>query len=65
MIHAKSWNVYTGDKLFLITGGYYVEVYSFYRKNVVWEVIEDNYIKKPKGNSDIGLQGFDSNVFDE
>ena len=32
---------------------------------MVWESVEDHVVNEPKNNSDIGLWGFDFNLFDE
>ena len=65
LLHAERWGVYMREKLSLVKGGYSMEVSCSDGKKVVWEVIENPIFKEPKENSEIGLRGFDFNLFDE
>ena len=65
LIHAKRWDVYVNEKENLVKGGYSVEVVSHDKKEIVWEVVNDHVVEEPTYHEDIGLQGFDFNVFDE
>ena len=46
-------------------GKYSVEVVGHDKKNVLWEVVDDNVVEEPSDHKDIGLRGFDFNIFDE
>ena len=49
----------------LIKVGNYVEVVSFDRKKVLWEVVENHVLKEVKDHDEIWLQGFGFNYFDK
>ena len=34
-------------------------------KKVLWKLVDDHVVEEPSGHEDIGLWGFDFNVFDE
>ena len=52
-------------ELYIIKGGYYVEVSGSGRKKVVWEVIQDHVINEPKAGSQISGLEFNFNLFGE
>ena len=35
------------------------------KKKVIWEVVGDHVVEEPFDHVDIGLRGFDFNIFDE
>ena len=61
LIHAKRWYLYIFNKLSLIKGGYYVEVLGCDRGKVLWEVVDDCFVRYLKEKNDIRLQRFDFN----
>ena len=65
LIHPKRWNVYMNDKKNIVKGGYSVEVVGHDRKKVFWEVVNDHVIEEPTDHDEIGLRGFDFNLFDK
>ena len=44
---------------------YLVEVVGHDKKKLLWEVVDDHIIEDPSDHKDIGLQGFDLNMFDK
>ena len=46
-------------------GKYLVEVVRHDKKKVLWEVVGDHVVEEPSDHEDIGLRGFDFNIFDE
>ena len=46
-------------------GKYFVEVVGHYKKKVLWVVVDDHVVEEPSDNEDIGLWGFDFNIFDK
>ena len=46
-------------------GKYLVEVVGHDKKKVFWEVVDDHVVEEPSDHEDIGLRGFDFNIFDE
>ena len=42
-----------------------MEVSDNDKKKVVWEVFDDHVVEEPSDHEDIGLRGFDFNIFDE
>ena len=44
---------------------YLVEVLGHDKKKVIWEVVGDHAVEEPSYHEDIGLRGFDFNIFDE
>ena len=42
-----------------------MEVVSFDRKKVLWEVVENHVLKEVKDHDEIWLQGFGFNYFDK
>ena len=65
LLHAKCWGLYVNDKEQLVKGRYLVEVVGHDKKKVLWEVVGDHVVEEPSDNKDIGLKGFDFNIFDE
>ena len=65
MLDAKRWNLYVNKKEKLVKGGYLVEVVVHDKKKVLWEVVNDQVVEYPSDHDDIGLRGFDFNVFDK
>ena len=35
------------------------------KKRVLWEVVDDHVVEEPTDHEEIGLRGFDFNVFDQ
>ena len=65
LLHAKKWVVYNSDKEELVKSGYWVEVSDKDWKRLIWEVVNDHVVEEGVENEEIGLQGFDFNLFDE
>ena len=65
LLHAKRWDLYVNEKEQLVKGKYLVEVVVHNKKKVLWEVVGDHVVEEPRGHEDIGLRGFDFNIFDE
>ena len=65
LIHAKRWDVYANEKEKIVKRGYSVEVVVHEKKKVLWEVVDDNVVEKPTDHEEIGLRGFDLNLFDK
>ena len=42
-----------------------MEFVSHDKKKVLWEVVGDHVVEEPTYHDEIGLQGFDFNVFDQ
>ena len=53
------------EKENLVTGGYSVESFGHDGKEVLWGVVNNHVVEEPTDHDDIGIQGFDFNVFDE
>ena len=49
----------------MVKGGYSVEVYYKDGKRVIWKVVDDHVVEEGVEHEELGLQGFDFNVFDE
>ena len=65
LLHAKRWDLYLNEKEKLVKVKYSVEVVGHDKKNVIWEVVGDHVVEEPCDNEDIGLRGFDFNIFDK
>ena len=65
LLHAKKWDVYNSEKELLVKGGYLVEVADKDGKKVIWEVVDDHVVEQGVEHEEIGLRGFDFNLFDE
>ena len=65
LLHAKRWDVYVNEKEELIQGGYLLEVVGSEKNKVLWEVVDNHVVEYPTDHDEIGLQGFDLNVFDK
>ena len=65
LLHAKRWDIYVNEKEQLVKGGYLVEFVVRDKKKVLWEVVNDHVVEEPTDHEEIGLQGFDFNVFDK
>ena len=57
IIYANMWDVYMNKILFLIKGGYYVEVSGSDCKKVIWEVLGSHSVEDTNENNEIGLWG--------
>ena len=42
-----------------------MEVVSHDKKKMLWGVVNDNVVEEPTDHEEIGLRGFDFNVFDK
>ena len=65
LLHAKRWDLYLNEKEKLVNGKYSVEVAGHNKKKLLWEVVGDHVVEEPRDHVDIGLRGFDFNIFDE
>ena len=64
-LHAKRWDIYVNEKEKLVKGGYSVEIVGHDKKKVLWELVDDHAVEEPTAHEEIGLRGFDFNVFDK
>ena len=46
-------------------GKYLVELVGHDKNKALWEVVDDHVAEEPSDHKDIGLRGFDFNIFDE
>ena len=46
-------------------GKYSVEFFGHDKKRVLWGGVDDHVVEEPSDHKDIGLRGFDFNIFDE
>ena len=53
------------DEEKLVKGKYSVEFVGNDKKKVLWEVVGDHVVEEPCDQEDIGLRGFNFNIFDE
>ena len=65
LLHAKRLDLYVNDKEQPVKGKYSVEVVGHDKNKVRWEVVDDHVVEEPSDNEDIGLRGFDFNIFDK
>ena len=65
LIRANRWDVYVNEKENLVKGGYLVEVVSYEKRKIIWEVVNGHVVEDPTDYEEIGLRGFDFNVFDK
>ena len=65
LLNANRWDVYVNENEIFIKGGYLVEVVGNYGKKVLWEVVYNHVVEEATDNDEIGLWGFDFNLFDE
>ena len=65
LLHDKRWDLYLNEKGSLVKGKYSVEVVGHNKKEVLWEVVGDHVVEEPSDHEDMGLRGFDFNIFDE
>ena len=49
----------------IVKGKYLVEVVGNDKKKLSWGLVGDNVVEEPCDHEDIGLRGFDFNIFDE
>ena len=42
-----------------------MEVVGHDKNKVIWEVVGDHVVEEPSDHEDLGLQGFDFNIFDK
>ena len=63
LLRANRWDVYVNGKESLVEGGYSVDVFGHYRKNDLWGVVNYHVIEEATDNDDIGLRGFNFNLF--
>ena len=64
-MHANRWDTYVNETGKLVKGGYLVEFVGHDKKKFFWEVVEDHVVEEPTDHKEIGLRGFDFNVFDQ
>ena len=65
ILHANKWYVFNSQKEALVKGGYYVQVSYKDSKKVIWEVVDDRMVEGGVEHEQIGIRGFDFNLFDE
>ena len=65
LLYAKRWDLYVNEKENLIKGGYSVEVISSDGKICFWEMVDIYVIKEENDHDEIGLRGFDFDLFDK
>ena len=65
LLRAIRWDVYVNEKQKPIEGGYLLEVVGHDNNNVLWEVINNHAVGEPTDHEEIGLQGFDFNLFNQ
>ena len=65
LLHANKWYVYNSQNAALVKGGYWVEVADKDKKKIIWEVVDDHVVEEGVGNEELGIKGFDFNLFDE
>ena len=65
LLHDKKWDVYNSEKEVLVKGGYLVEVSDKDGKKIIWEVINDHVVEDVVEHEELGLWGFDFNLFNE
>ena len=63
LLHARRWEVYVNEKENLVKGGHLVEVVGNEKKKVLWKVGNDQVVEDPTDHEEIGLWGFDFNLF--
>ena len=63
LLHAKRWDVYLNEKEKIIKGGYSVGVVGSDTKKVLWEVVDDHVVEEENDHDEIGLRGFDFDLF--
>ena len=49
----------------MFKGWYSVDVSYKYGKKIIWEVVDDHVVEEGVEIEEIGLRGFDYNLFDE
>ena len=49
----------------LVEGGYLIKVTDKDGKRLIWEVIDDHVVEEGVEHEELGLLGFDFNLFDE
>ena len=65
LLHAKRWGVYVNEKENIMKGGYLVEVVCYDGKKVLWELVDNHVVEQESDHDEIGLRGFDLNLFGE
>ena len=65
LLHDKRWDLYLNEKEKLVKSKYSVEVVGQDKKKVLWKVVGYHVVEEPCDHEDIGLSGFDFNIFDE
>ena len=65
LLHAKMWDIYLNEKVNIFKGGYSVEFLCHENKKVLWGVVDHHVVEEPTDHEDIGLRGFDFNIFDQ
>ena len=65
LLHENRWDVYNLDKEELMKDGYSVQINEKDRDKVIWEVVDDHVVEEWVEHEEIGIEGFDFNIFDE
>ena len=63
LLHAKRWDIYVNEKENIVKCVYLVENFGYDKNKVLWEVVDYHVVEEPIDHEEIGLQGFDFNVF--
>ena len=56
LLHAKRWDIFVNEKENILKGGYLLEVVGHDKKEVLWEVVNDNVVEEATDNENIGLR---------
>ena len=64
-LHDKRWDLYVNEKEKIVKGKCLVEVVGHDKKKLLWGVVDDHVVEEPSDHEDIGLRGFDFNIFDK
>ena len=65
LLHAKKWYVYNSEKQALVNVGYSVEYSDKESNGIIWEAVNEHVVEEGVEHEELGLQGFDLNLFDE
>ena len=65
LLHTQKWDIQNLEKETLVKGGYLVELDNKYGKKVIQDVVDYHVVEVGVEYEELGLQGFDFNLFDE
>ena len=49
----------------MVKGGYLVDIYEKDRGELIWEVVNDHVVEEGFEHEELGVRGFEFNLFDE